>query len=211
LITRDSETKGGDAMKIDLLMMKRKRGAIGLAVAGIVFTAMAADAWAGPRRARVVPRAPVRDAAWVMPVYETAPTVCTGRVREIWREPVYEERRMLVTLPATVVTRRIPRLNLFSVVVAYDVVKEVVEPAREVWRTERVLVKPGRYETVCEPVFVRPAKRIVRRAAAFRGHHGPPCRPPVVHRAHVPDYRSRPHALPRRHSVDGGLTIRIRR
>ena len=142
----------------------------------------------------------------VPPVYETRkrvvtiPAVYEERPRRIWREPVYETRRVLVEVPAKVVTRRVARHGRHGTIVGHRMVTRVIEPARRVWRTERVLVRPGFYETVYERVCVVPASTKVvhervlvqprHRALprAVRVHHGPrherlvPLRPRHRHR-----------------------------
>jgi len=95
---------------------------------------------------------------WVPPVYETRPAAvvvppaCEERVRQVWREPIYEERQVLVDVPARVAVREVPRFDRWGRLIGYDRIREVVEPAHREWRTERVLVTPGRWETVVERV-----------------------------------------------------------
>jgi xanthine/CO dehydrogenase XdhC/CoxF family maturation factor len=142
----------------------------------------------------------------VPPVYETRrrvvtiPAVYEERPRRIWREPVYETRRVLVELPAKTVSRRVARHGRYGTILGHRVVTQVVEPARRVWRTERVLVRPGYYETVYERVCVAPESTKVvfekvlvqprhrTHPRAVRVHHGPrhgrlvPLRPRHRHR-----------------------------
>jgi len=68
-----------------------------------------------------------------------------------------------VEVPARVVIRRVPSLDIFGLRIGHEIVEEVIEPARQEWRTERVLVSPGRYETVYERVLVRPAMTTIVR------------------------------------------------
>ena len=101
---------------------------------------------------------------WVPPVYETrARTIVDEaiyevRPRRIWREPVYEERQIRVEIPAEVRMRREPRYDRHGHIVGYRLVEEVVRPARDVYKTERVLTRPGYYEVVEERVLVRPER-----------------------------------------------------
>ena len=126
----------------------------------------------------------------VPPVYETRkrvvaiPAVYEQRPRRIWRQPVYETRRVLVEVPAKVVSRRVARYGRYGTIIGHRMVTRVVQPARQVWRTERVLVRPGYYETVYERVCVVPksTKVVYERVLvqprhraqprAVRVHHG---------------------------------------
>jgi hypothetical protein len=102
------------------------------------------------------------------PVYEDV-------VRKVWREPVYETRRVPVHVPAQTITRKVPRYSECGrYVVGWEYVEEVIEPARTEWRVEQVLVREGYWETITERVVVRPAHmRIVSRPAVVRhGHWG---------------------------------------
>ncbi len=102
---------------------------------------------------------------WVPPVYETREriiveaAVIQERPARKWCEPVYEDRRVRVEVPAEVRTRRVPVYNSAGRIVAYKLVEEIISPARTVWKTERVLVKPGLFETVIERVVVKPENR----------------------------------------------------
>jgi hypothetical protein len=125
------------------------------------------------------------------PVYETRkrvviiPAVYEQRPRRIWREPLYETRRVLVEVPAKVASRPVARHGRHGRIIGYRVATRVVEPARQVWRTERLLVRPGYYETVYERVCVVPeSTRVVNerilvqprhraQPRAVRVHHGP--------------------------------------
>lgn len=112
---------------------------------------------------------------WVPPVYETRerviidPPVYEERATRVWREPVFEDRRVRVEVPAEVVTRRVPVYNASGRIVGYRLVEEVRRPARTVWKTERVQVSPGGYETVVERVLVKPeTRRVVREEVLVR-------------------------------------------
>lgn len=112
---------------------------------------------------------------WVPPVYETRervvidPPVYEERATRVWRDPVYEDRRVRVELPAEVVTRRVPVYNASGRIVGYRLVEEVRRPARTVWKTERVQVSPGGYETVIERVLVKPeTRRVIREEVMVR-------------------------------------------
>ena len=126
----------------------------------LAFLAWPGRASAGLGRVEVVRRG---RAALVPPVRKTVarkvaiPAVYEERPRQVWHEPIYETRRVLVTVPAKVVTRRVPRYGLFGRVIGHKRVKVIIRPARKVWKTERVLVRPGYYETVMERVLVQPA------------------------------------------------------
>lgn len=100
---------------------------------------------------------------WVEPVYVTQPRTVVipaqyeERARQIWREPVYEERRTLVQVPPRTEIREVPRYVNGSLV-GYDRQTVVVESGRQEWRTQRVLVQPGRWETVVDRVLVQPER-----------------------------------------------------
>ena len=86
-----------------------------------------------------------------LPVYEDV-------VRRVWREPIYETRRVPVHIPAETITRKVPRYSACgNFVVGWDYVEEVIRPARTEWRIEQVLIREGYYETVTERVLVRSA------------------------------------------------------
>lgn len=132
-----------------------------------------------------------RSSVWVPPVYETQrrvvtfPAVCEERPRRIWHEPVYDVRKVLVDVPAKVVRERVATRGRYGRIIGYRVVSRVIEPARQVWRTKRVLVRAGYYETVYErvctqavrtkvvyeKVLVRPGHWV--RPKVARIHHGP--------------------------------------
>ena len=120
-------------------------------------------------------------AGWVPPVYQTVartieePAVYEDRPTKVWHEPVYEERQVLVELPAEVVTREVPRYDMWGQLIGYDIVRDVVQPARKVWRTERVLIRPGYFETIYMRVLVRPASTrvIYEKVLARPGHRTP--------------------------------------
>ena len=126
----------------------------------LTLLAWSGKASAGPRRVEVVRHG---QAVRVLPVHKAAarkviiPAVYEERPRQVWHEPIYETRRVLVTVPAKIVTRRVPRYGLFGRPIGYKRVKVIIRPARKVWKTERVLVRPGYYETVMERVPVQPA------------------------------------------------------
>jgi hypothetical protein len=112
---------------------------------------------------------------WVPPVYETRerviidPPVYEERATRVWRDPVFEDRRVRVEVPAEIVTRRVPVYNASGRIVGYRLVEEVRRPARSVWKTERVQVSPGGYETVIERVLVKPeTRRVVREEVLVR-------------------------------------------
>lgn len=100
---------------------------------------------------------------WVEPVYTTQartivlPAQYEERPRQIWREPVYEERRTLVQIPPRTEIRQVPRY-VNGVLVGHEQQTVIVEPGRQEWRTERVLVQPGRWDTVVERVLVAPER-----------------------------------------------------
>lgn len=99
---------------------------------------------------------------WVPPVYETRPRTITrpaayeDRERTLWREPVYELRQVRIELSAEIVNRRVPQYDLWGRLAGYELVREIVSPAREAWRQERVLVRAGFHETILERICVRP-------------------------------------------------------
>ena len=104
------------------------------------------------------------ERVWVPPVYETrartitVPAVFEDRTRQVWHEPVYKERRYAIELPAKAVTRQVARFSPFGRFLGYELVREIVEPARMEWRTEPVLVRAGWKETVVERVMIRPER-----------------------------------------------------
>ena len=94
---------------------------------------------------------------------------CKERPRRVWREPIYEIRRIQVEIPPVVVSERIPRYNRWGEVVGYDLVERVIEPARRVWKNARVLIQPGYWDTVVQRVCGRAGHgRGMHRHAAFR-------------------------------------------
>lgn len=101
---------------------------------------------------------------WIPPVIEKQvrevqiPAKYETVTRQVWREPVYEDRRVAVELPADVVVHRRPKLDSCGRVIGYELINYVRQPARMIWQTQRVLVKPGCWETVTERVCVRPAR-----------------------------------------------------
>ena len=114
-------------------------------------------------------------AGWVPPVHETVartielPAVYEDRATKVWHEPVYEDRQILVKLPAEVVTRDVPRYDVRGRLIGYEAVRDVVQPTRQAWLTDRVLVRPGYYETVYERVLVRPAStRVIHEKVLVR-------------------------------------------
>ncbi len=104
---------------------------------------------------------------WVSPRYTAqhrvaaVPAVCEMRPRRIWHEPVYEVRRVLVDVPAKVVTKRVPRYDRFGRLIGYKIRRTVIRPARAVWTTQRVLVRAGFHETIYERVCAQPVSRKV--------------------------------------------------
>jgi len=73
---------------------------------------------------------------------------CELVARQVWHEPVYEWREVWVDVPAVVEQRRVPRYNAYGELDGYRYVDVVVEPARRVRRSRRVVVEAGYYETV---------------------------------------------------------------
>ncbi len=104
---------------------------------------------------------------WIPPVYTSTPKVVVvpavyeERTRQVWHEPVYETRRVLVEEPAEVVRERVPRYDRHGRFVGYGTVDRVVRPARKVWREENVLIKAGHYDTVVDRVCVQPERKDV--------------------------------------------------
>lgn len=100
---------------------------------------------------------------WIEPVYATQPRTIIvpaqyeERSRQVWREPVYEERRTLVQVPPRTEIREVPRY-VNGRIVGYDRQTVIVESGRQEWRTERILVQPGRWETVVDRVMVQPER-----------------------------------------------------
>lgn len=133
------------------------KGVACVAVAGAVLAA--APAQADPHVC-----GPACKQVWVPPVIEKQactveiPPVFEDVARQVWREPVYEERRVMVEIPAEVIVKPMPRYDRYGRLIGYDSVPVVRQPARKVWKTERVLVRPGGWETVVERVCVEPAR-----------------------------------------------------
>ena len=144
------------------------------------------------------------SSVWVPPVYETSrrvvtiPAVCEERPRRIWREPVYEVRRVLVHVPAKVTTRRVARRGRYGQVIGFKTVRHIIEPARQVWRTQRVLVRAGYYETVYERVCgqLRTTKVVYEKVLVRPGHWVQPRVTKVRHRPRLHRIL-RPHRLHR--------------
>ena len=95
---------------------------------------------------------------------------CDVAARRVLVEPRYTERRVRVRVPAVVRTRDIPVYDRYGNVVDYRV-EEIVEPAYNTYRTNRVRVREGYYE----PVRTRAAYRR-HHAPAYRRHHAPAVR-----------------------------------
>jgi hypothetical protein len=125
-----------------------------------------------------------RAGVWVPPVYETRartivePAVIENRVRNVWREPVHEERRVAVTIPADVIERHVPKYDRFGNVIGFETIREVVRPARTEWRVERVCVSEGRWERVVERVMVKPetSRVVYEQVLVAPGHWAQPNR-----------------------------------
>lgn len=107
---------------------------------------------------------PQCENVWVPPIYAarartvTFPAVHEDRVRKDWREPEYATREVLVEVPAEIVIERVPRYSRTGRFLGYDKIERIIRPARKVWKTERVLVRPGGWETVTERVCVSPER-----------------------------------------------------
>jgi len=147
-------------MKVAGTIRKRVKTLSGMAAFAVGLVVATDTALAGHARVAVLRHG---VAGWVRPVYETVartieePAVYEDRPTKVWHEPVYEDRQILVELPPEVVTREVPRYDMWGQLIGYEIVRDVVQPARKVWRTERVLVRPGYDETVYKRVLVRPA------------------------------------------------------
>ena len=77
--------------------------------------------------------------------------------------------------PAKVVTERVRRYDRFGRFIGFRRVSRVIEPARRLWKTERVLIRAGYYDTVYERVCAKPAPaRVVRESLRLvPGHWAP--------------------------------------
>jgi len=162
-------------MKVAGTSRKRVKTLTGMAAFAVGLVVATDTALAGHRRVAVLRHGVAQCAP---PVYETVartiemPAVYEDLPTKVWHEPVYEDRQILVELPAEVVTRDVPRYDVRGRLIGYDIVRDVVQPARKVWRTERVLVRPGYFETVYERVLVRPAStRIIYEKVLVRPGH----------------------------------------
>ena len=178
-------------------------GSKGLAAASVVLAAIVTPAIASGPRPNVARTSAVHvnggivrrpQAVRTLPRYRfvervvEVPALYENRTRRVWRDPVYETRRVKVEIPAKLVTREVPICDVYGRIVGYRKVQEIIEPARSIWRTERVLVHAGGYETVTERVLVRPAsQKIVRDRVVVRA------RPRVVARPrHIAVRKARP-------------------
>jgi len=168
-------------------------------------------AWArdfNPRRGVYVSR------VWVEPVYETRsrvqviPAEYDSIPRQVWHEPVYEDRPYRVEIPAEVVRERIPRYDRRGRRIGYEIIERVVRPARTVWKTERVMVRPGYYETVYDRVCVRPesTRTIYDRVLVRPGHWALPRFSDVLR---ARSYQHRAH-LHRVEQNDPGVRLNVR-
>lgn len=160
-------------------------------VAGIATTLVALATMSASANADRQPHRFIRNAGpvWVPPVYRTEPKVVTipamydARPTRVWREPVYETRKVLVEIPAEIKRERVPRYDRRGRFVGYEIVERVVCPPKRVWREERVLVSPGRYETVIERVCVRPesTKVVYEKVLIQPGYWQYPKPTPIYH------------------------------
>lgn len=90
--------------------------------------------------------------------------------RRIWVEPVYEERTIRVEVPPVVRERVVPTYDYYGRLSGYRTIREVLEPGRVEYRTERVLVREGYFKTVTVRVPVkRVARKVVRVGYADAG------------------------------------------
>lgn len=138
-------------------MNAKGRSVIGMAVAVAAFLAVPnvrADDWRVSLGSR---------GRWVEPVYVTQPRIVVvpaqyeDRTRQVWREPIYEDRRTMVEVPPRMETRMVPKY-IHGRFAGYDRQLVVVEPGRKEWRTERVMVQQGGWETVVERVLIVPER-----------------------------------------------------
>lgn len=139
---------------------------------------------------------------WVPPMYETrarvvtVPAVYETCPRRIWHKPVYELRRVLVKQPTRVIVRRVPRYSWRTRLIGCTTVKTVAAPPRRVWKTKRVLVRAGYYETVYERVYVTPAttRTVYEKVLVRLGHWGrPKCATVHSHPAYVYTAAAQPY------------------
>lgn len=93
------------------------------------------------------------------PTCHTSPVVCSERPRQVWREPVYEVREVFVDVPARVERQRVPVYCSRGRVIGHRWV-EVVVPARREVRLEKVLVRPGYWDTVVERICPEPRNHV---------------------------------------------------
>lgn len=128
--------------------------------------------------------------------------------RQVWREPVYEERIVAVEIPARFETRLVARYDHWGRPNVQEWVKVEVEPARLVHKSERVLVRPGYFETVYERVLIRPATtRVVYERVPVVEPWWPGNRPLISRARPWTAPGPRVHTPPRRHgsTVDVGF------
>lgn len=88
---------------------------------------------------------------WVPPKYETVE-------RKVWREPIYEDRQVLVDIPPVKEWRQVAEYDARGRYLGNRWVEQLIRPSGKRWETQRVLVKPGCWETVCEQVMVCPGR-----------------------------------------------------
>ncbi len=162
-------------MKVAGTIRKRVKTLSGMAAFAVGLVVATDTALAGHGRVAALRHG---VAGWVPPVYATVArtieeaAVFEDRATKVWHEPAYEDRRILVELPAEVVTRDVLRYDMWGQLIGYDIVRDIVQPARKVWRTERVLVRPGYFETVYGRVLVRPAStRVIYEKVLVRPGH----------------------------------------
>ncbi len=116
-------------------------------------------------------------------------------IRRIWVEPVYQERTVRVDVPPVIEERVVPMHDRFGNVTGYRRIREVVADARIAYRTERVLIREGYFESVRVQVPIQPVPVVDR---AFHVDHRPIGWQLNAGYRQNKEYKSRAHVQPRR-------------
>lgn len=101
---------------------------------------------------------------WVPPVIEKrmrnvwVPPRTEMVHRRVWHEAVYEDRNVLVDIPAVTEWREVASFDAYGRFVGYRWEEVVITPACQRWELRRVLVREGWFEDVCEQVVICPGR-----------------------------------------------------
>ena len=101
------------------------------------------------------------------------PAAYEAQARNVWHEPGYETRRVLVEVRAKIALRRVPRHAECERPIGYDTADEFLRPAERSWQTRKILVFRSHYETVYGRILVRSgATKLVHKPILVRSGHG---------------------------------------